>query len=114
MNTQDVPLKRLLEKAEDCGATTLELVKLKAIYASAEIISALVLKIVFIALLVLFVLTINIGIALWIGEWLGKYHYGFFTIGSFYGLLALLFRSFLKQYIKVPVSNFMIIQLLKQ
>ena len=114
MNTQDVPLKKLLEKAEEYGTTTLELVKLKAIYSSAEIMSALVLKIVFIALCVLFILTVNIGFALWIGEWQGKYYYGFFTIGLFYGLLAVLFRSILKKYVKVPVRNFMIIQLLKQ
>jgi len=59
-------------------------------------------------------LIINIGIALWLGKILGDSYYGFFIIGGSYGLLAMLFHIFRHRWLKYPISNLIIRQLLKQ
>ena len=63
---------------------------------------------------ILFVLTANIGIALWIGEVLGKSYYGFFVVAGFYVLAGLIIYNSRHQWIKDPVSNAVISQMLKQ
>lgn len=113
MKNYETAIEVLLEKAEDCGKTSLELIKLKAINSSADIISSFAVKIILITVITLFVLIINVGVALWIGDLLGKSYYGFFVVAAFYGLLAILLRSYLHQYIKVLISNFIIVQILK-
>lgn len=114
MKNYETAIEMLLEKAEDCGKTTLELVKLKAINSSADVISSFAIKITLITVIALFVFIINIGVALWIGDLLGKSYYGFFVVAAFYGLLAILLRSYLHRWVKVPISNFIIAQMLKK
>lgn len=114
MKNYETALEMLLEKAEDCGKTTLELVKLKAINSSADVISSFAVKITLITVIALFLFIINMGVALWIGDLLGKSYYGFFVVAAFYGLLAILLRSYMHRWIKVPISNFIIAQMLKK
>jgi hypothetical protein len=114
MKNHETPLEILFEKVEDCSTTTLELMKLKIIRTSADIASTFAIKIVFITFITLFIIIINIGIALWVSDLLGKSYHGFFVVAAFYGLMALLLRSYLNQWIKVPISNFIINQMLKQ
>lgn len=114
MKNYETPLELLLEKAEDYGNTTIELMKLKAINKSADIFSSLALKIVFFAIVALFIVIANVGVALWIGDLLGKPYYGFFIVAACYGLAAILLRSYLYDWVKVPISNFIITQMLKQ
>ncbi|MDQ3142421.1 MAG: hypothetical protein M3Q56_09275 [Bacteroidota bacterium] len=114
MDDNATAIESLFEKAEDYGKTSIELFKLNAIDKSAEIISSLVEKLVIFLVLALFVLVVNIGIALWLGEILGKTYYGFFIISAFYGLLALILHLFRHEWIKYPVSNSIITKMLKQ
>lgn len=113
MKNYETAIEVLLEKVEDYGKTTLELIKLKAINSSADIISSFAVKIILITVIALFIFIINIGVALLIGDLLGKSYYGFFIVAAFYGLLAILLRSYWHQYVKVLISNFIIVQLLK-
>lgn len=114
MNDNDSPIETLFEKVEDYGKTTIELLKLKAIDKSADIASSFVIQIAFFIFITLLVITLNIGLALWIGELLGKSYYGFFVIAGFYALIAILIRSILHQWIKIAVGDFIINQTLKQ
>jgi len=104
----------LLEKAEQYGKTTIELLKLKTLDKSAEVTSNLVSWLIVFVFAVLFFLILNIGVALWIGELLGKSYYGFFAVSGFYGLLALVFGIFRKRLIKDPLNNSIIEQVLEQ
>lgn len=113
MTDNTTPIATLFERAEDYGKTTLKLLELNAIGKSADVVSSLVSRIVVIMTVVLSVLIINIGIALWIGRLLGESFYGFFIIGGSYALLALLLQLFRDQWIKYPVSNSIIKQMLK-
>ena len=106
-------IENLIEKGEQYGKTTLELLKLKTLDKSADVISNLVSWLIVVIFAVLFFLILNIGIALWIGELLGKTYYGFFVVAGFYALLALIFGIFRKQIVKNPVNNSIIEQVLE-
>ncbi|HBL76709.1 MAG TPA: hypothetical protein DD458_15900 [Prolixibacteraceae bacterium] len=113
MNEQSDLINSLIEKGEQYGKTTLELLKLKTLDKSADVASNIVSWLIVVIFAVLFFLILNIGIALWIGELLGKSYYGFFVVAGFYALLALIFGIFRKQLIKNPVNNSIIDQVLE-
>ncbi len=114
MKDNPTSLEMLFEKAESYSKTTIELLKLNAIDKTAEIVSSLALRLVVFAGITLFTLIVNIGIALWIGEMLGKSYFGFFVVGGFYALLLVLLLFFRNQWVKFPISNSIIFQLMKK
>lgn len=114
MNDNATPLETLLERAEDYAKTNFELFKLNTIDKSADVVSSLISRLAIIITVALLVMIFNIGIALWIGKQLGDSFYGFFIIGAFYALLAIILRVFRHKWIKYPISNSIIKQLLKQ
>lgn len=105
MNNNATAIESLFEKAGDYGKTSMELFKLQAIDKSAEVLSVLAGKLVITIVVALFTLSVNIGIALWIGELLGKIYYGFFITAGFYAVVAALCYAFRRQWIKDPVST---------
>jgi hypothetical protein len=113
MDEQSGLIESLIEKGEQYGKTTLELLKLKTIDKSADVASNLVSWLLVLIFAVLFFLILNIGVALWLGEVLGKSYYGFFVVSGFYALLALVFGIFRKQLIKEPLNNSIIEQALE-
>jgi hypothetical protein len=113
LDEQSVLIETLLEKGEQYGKTTLELLKLKTLDKSADVVSNMVSWIVVAVFAVLFFLILNIGIALWLGELMGKSYYGFFAVSGFYAVLALIFTVFRKQLIKEPMNNSIITQVLE-
>lgn len=114
MNEKQDLMEILLEKGEQYGRTTLELLKLKTLDKSSDVASNLVSWLIVFTFAVLFFLILNIGIALWIGELLGKSYYGFFSVAGFYAILALIFTVFRKQFVKDPINNSIIEQVLEQ
>ena len=113
MTDNTTPIATLFERAEDYSKTALKLLKLNAINKSADVASSLIARLVVIVTVVLSVLIINIGLALWIGKLLGETYYGFFVIGGFYALLAFVLQIFRDQVLKYPVSDSIIKQMLK-
>lgn len=81
-------IEPLLERIQEYGQTSLALLKLQAIEKTAQVSSSLFSRSLLIVFLVLFSLTLNIGIALWLGDILGRNYFGFFLVASFYGLTA--------------------------
>ena len=114
MTDNTTPIATLFERAEDYGKTTLKLLKLNAVDKSADVISSLLSTLVVIMTVVFSVLIISIGVALWIGEILGDAFYGFYIIGGLYAILAVLLYTFRDKWIKYPVSNSIIKQMMKQ
>ena len=114
MDQQSGLIEELIEKGEQYGKTTLELLKLKTLDKSSDVVSNIVSWLIVVIFAVLFFLILNIGLALWIGELLGKSYYGFFIVSGFYALLALIFSIFRKQLIKDPVNNSIIDQVLEE
>ncbi len=103
----------LLETGSDYARKKIELYKLKAIDKSADIVSTIAADITIVSILILFVLVINIGLALWLGELLGRTYYGFFVVAGFYLLSGIIFYTFRDKLIKYPVRNSIIKHALK-
>ncbi|HTA83811.1 MAG TPA: hypothetical protein VK783_12780 [Bacteroidia bacterium] len=113
MDPNLTPIETLFARVEDYSQTTIELFKLNAIGKSAELVSSLAARLIILMVIVLFTLIINIGIALWIGELLGKSYYGFFIVAACYIPILIILYCFRRAWIKTPVSNSIISQLLK-
>ena len=108
MENSTTTIEKLIEKAEIYSKTTLELCKYEAVYKSADIFSNLAVKMAIALVVVLFLLLVNVGLSLWVGQELGEVYYGFFVIAFGYLCLALLLYIFRKEWVKTPVSNFII------
>lgn len=90
METQKNFIDPLLEKAEAYGKTSFELVKMRALAKTADVTSTLISRSIFILLISFFAFTINIAVALWIGDLLGKNYYGFLIVAGFYALASVI------------------------
>jgi hypothetical protein len=105
MESEPNKIEPLFKKVGEYLETRMELFKLKATDKSADIVSELASRLVLIIFLSIVVILLNIGIALFLGDLLGKSYYGFFVLTGFYGLSAAVFYSFRNKWIKKPVSD---------
>jgi hypothetical protein len=113
MEQQETALENLLDRTEEYGKSTLELIKLKALDKSSDIVSSVVPHSVVLILVSSFLLFFNLGMALWLGEILGESFYGFFTVAVFYVIIGLVIHFFMHKWIKKSVRNYVIKQMLK-
>jgi hypothetical protein len=60
----------------------------------------------------LFFITLNFGISLWLGALMGQSYLGFFVVAGFYGLAGIILYAFRNKWIKKPLNNSMINQML--
>ncbi|MFT3979132.1 MAG: hypothetical protein QM687_01590 [Ferruginibacter sp.] len=102
---KDTSFETLFAKAGDYLETRIDLVKLKTTRTTSDIVSSILSKAIVGLCVIIFLVMINIGVAIWIGRAIGETYYGFFIVGGFYGLVALLFHWFRRDWIKTPVSN---------
>lgn len=114
MENNTSTIETLFEKAEDYTRTTAELMKLKAVDKTADVVSSMLSRAAVSIVFVMFAFLANIGLSLWIGELLGKTYYGFFIVSSIYLLISILLYIFRDPVIKMPVSNFIIVRMLKK
>src|SRR3954471_24841899 len=112
METPVSLVEDLFERGEAFSKTSLELVKLKGLETTTVVVTTLIWRFSVILTLSLFALVVNIGIALWLGEVLGKSYYGFFVVAGFYLLTGLVLHFFLHTWIKKPLSDLIITQAL--
>jgi fatty acid desaturase len=106
-------IETLFEKATDYGKTSFELVKLKAIDKTSDIVSSVIPHSAVIVLLTLFMLFLNLGIAFWLGEIIGQIFFGFFIVAGFYILAGLVLHFFMHDWLKYKIYNYFIKQALK-
>ncbi|MBN2635288.1 MAG: phage holin family protein [Prolixibacteraceae bacterium] len=101
-------LEELWTSAETYGKTNVELIKLKTVDKVADGASSMVAWAAVVIALVLFFITLNFGIALLVGELVGKPYLGFLIVAAFYGLAGLILYLFKDKWIKKPLNNSMI------
>jgi len=106
-------LESLLDKATEYGKTSFELVKLKTLDKTTELVSSIIPHTIVILLVITFLLFMNVGIALWLGELLGKVFYGFFAVAAFYILIGIIIHFFLNKWIKRLIGDYFIKRILK-
>jgi len=101
-------ISALFEKTEIHLRTTVELYKLKMIDKSADVVSSLTANLAVLVFVILFLISLNIGAAFWIGECMGKAYLGFFIVSGFYGLVSIVLFIFRNRWIKKPVKDLVI------
>lgn len=106
-------IETLLERATEYGKSGYELAKLKALDKSSDVLSTLTANSVVLIILSSFILFLNLGLAFWLGEILGRIYFGFFVVAAFYGISGILIYFFLHDWIKKVVSSKFISQVLK-
>ena len=106
-------IDKLYQKAEQYSKTTLEIVKLKTVDKTSDIISSLAVSLILILIVAIFSLFINVGIALWIGNIMENTALGFFIVSGFYLLLGIIVYFNKESLIKTPIDNLIIKKLLK-
>jgi hypothetical protein len=104
---------KLYEKAKKYTETSTELLALKAVDKSADVLSSLTAIILIVIVVAMFTLFINIGLGLFIGKLLNQYYLGFFIVSAFYLVLAFVLYVYKNELIKSPVANLIITKLLK-
>jgi hypothetical protein len=112
MEKKTTNVEELFYKLKEYGDTRLDLLKLKSVNKISGILSTLMVLVILVILLFMVLVCITIGIALLLGAWLGKAYYGFFIIGAVYIIIGLVLYIRRDKYLKTPVSNKLIKELL--
>ncbi|MFZ4398894.1 MAG: hypothetical protein ACOYO1_02580 [Bacteroidales bacterium] len=112
METPVNQLESLFGKIENYIKITVELSKLKLLETTIKVITSLISRISVLFTISIFVLIFNIGMALYLGELLGKLYYGFFIVAAFYLFVGIILHFFLHKWIQKPFSSFIIKQAL--
>ena len=112
MEDKEKLLESLLERATEYGKTSYELVKLKALEKSSDVASSFLPHSVVFVLIASFMLFLNLGLALWLGEILGKIYLGFFVVAAFYVIIGIVIHFFMHKWFKRLIRNYIIKQLL--
>ena len=112
MENQPNTFGSVIENAGDYLETRLDLLKLQAISKSSDVTSSVVSRMIILLMVSFAVFILNMGLALWVGELLGKVYLGFFVIGGFYMLVGLVLHLFRRTWLKEPVSSLIIKKML--
>lgn len=106
-------LESLLESAGEYGKTSLELMKLKTIDKTTDIVSTFIPHSIVFVLITSFMLFLNLGLAFWLGEILGKTFYGFFVVSGFYIITGIIIHFFMHKWFKRLIGDYFIKHVLK-
>ncbi|SRR5690554_3280309 len=106
-------IESLLESTFKYGVAELELLKLKTLNKTSDVVSSLVPNAIVFLILGLFLLFLNLGLAFWLGNILGNNFYGFFVIAAFYAIAGLIMHFFMHKWIKRKIGNYLVKQMLK-
>jgi hypothetical protein len=113
MQDEPTDIDILLSDTGDFIETKATLWKLKTIESLADVSGELVSGLAMIMLVSFVLILVSIGVALWIGYLVGRSYLGFFIVGGFYALVALVVFARRRQMLKDPFSNMLIRKILK-
>ncbi len=112
MENQSGPVELLVEKVKDYAETRIDLLRLKAIDKSSSFLSLLIAMIVVILVGLMSFMILSVGLALLLGDLLGKAYYGFFIVAGIYLITGLVLYSTREKLLKSPMANSMIKKLM--
>ena len=97
-------IEPLIDKTEAYAKSSFELLKLKALDKTGEVTATLISRSLLVIVISFFIFTLNIAIALWIGDALGKAWYGFMIVALFYALVSIILLM-MHPFIKSKANN---------
>ena len=114
MKDKVILIEALFEKVESYIKTTIELYRLKLIDRGTDIFATIVSSLIITVIIALFFMLVSVGLALYLGELLGKSYYGFFALGGFYALIAILFAMNRRAWLENRLNDYIIKQIFKE
>lgn len=112
MEDKAAPVEVLVERTQAYIKSSIQLFKLKATDKLAEIVSNIASSFVIVVIVALFCVNLNIAIALLLGDLLGKAWLGFVLVSGFYAFAGIIIYLLRDKWIKKPLRNSIIEQLL--
>ena len=106
-------IESLLERATEYSKTSYELVKLKALEKTSDVVSTIIPHSVVFIFIMTFLVFLSLGLSLWLGEILGKIYYGFIVVAAFYGLIAFVLHFFMHKWLKKVIGNYFVKKVLE-
>jgi hypothetical protein len=106
-------IDNLFKRVTEFSITYIELLKLKTINRVSEVLSVIFPDIIVSTLIIVSLLFINLGLAFWLGDVLGKVYLGFLVVAAFYFLLGFISHFFMRGWFKKVAANYFIKQFFK-
>jgi fatty acid desaturase len=113
MREKDLLFEPLIENATEYAKTTYELIKLKILDKSSDVVSSIIPHSIVFVMFASFVVFLNLGLALWLGEILGGVFLGFLSVAAFYGIAGIAIHFVFHKRIKRYICNYIIKEVLK-
>ncbi|MDQ6815174.1 MAG: phage holin family protein [Bacteroidota bacterium] len=101
-------IESLFSQSKEYVDNRLELYKLKAIDKSSSIASSVISGIALFVVFFIFFVVFNIGIALLIGDLIGKAYLGFLILAAIYAIVGLVLFSKRDKIFKIPIAKMLI------
>jgi hypothetical protein len=110
MNTQPTItlIESLFSRSKDYADNKLDLLKLKLIDKTSNVASLVITGVAMFVILFIFFVVFNIGIALLIGDLIGKSYLGFLILAAFYAIAGFVIFKGRNKFFKTPVSQTLI------
>jgi len=114
MEDKTLQVESLIERTQQLGKTNIELLKLKGVDKASEAISSIASIWAVVVPGVFSFILLSIGVSVWIGDTIGALYLGFLIMAAFYALVAVTILICRIRWIKRPIRNLLIRQLLKK
>jgi hypothetical protein len=101
-------IEKLFSKSADYAETRINIIKLKSIDKSSDLAASMAWRITVYLFIITSLIFFNIGLAVWLGEILNHFYYGFFVVGLFYLLIGFILFKVRTKLIKAPLKNLII------
>lgn len=106
-------IEQIYERVEQYVLTSVELYKLKALQKVAEVATSLITSFLLAIFGLLFLLFVSIGLAVYLGEVMGRIHYGFMIVAGIYLLFSIIVYILRAQVLKDKVNTFIVRKIFK-
>ncbi len=114
MSTSKSLIELLFEKIEEYSKTNYELIKFKLLKTTSIIVPSLISRLIVVLVFFFFMLILSIGIAFYLNELFNNLYTGFLIVAAFYLVIGIIFYFFLHNWIKKPIGDSIVKQILKQ
>jgi hypothetical protein len=102
----------LLQNFEEYIKTDIELLKLKSVDKSADIVSSVFASVIVIIAIIVFVFILSIGLSFLIGRLMGSLELGFFIMSGVWGIICVSLYLSRKKWLKKPAQDVVVRKIL--
>lgn len=106
-------IQQIFHHVENYISTTIELYKLKAYQKVAQIATTVITSVLMGFFGVLFLIFVSIGLAVYLGEVMGRMHYGFMIVAGIYLVLAIIVYALSKKVLKDKFNTMIVRKIFK-